>query len=446
MYGHLLLVLLPLLSALLLSPVVLRAGPEPNTRPNVLIILTDDQRWNLMETMPIVRERIGGEGMRFTRALAQNPLCCPARASLLTGQYSSSTGVWHNIPPDGGAPAFDDADTLPVWFDAAGYETAWVGKYMNRYDLLAPYVPPGWDEWYALRDQGYIDEPMAVNGELVDTQGYSTDVLSNIAGEIIRNADDPLFLVYAPFAPHKPYTAAERHEGTCDALPVTLSPAFNEADVSDKPAWIQGLAPKDEETVRGIVRKQLCSLKAVDEGVGQLLDALGDELDNTVVVFLSDNGYSLGDHRYLQKPCLYDSCLRIPFMIRYPPAIEAGSRNGSLVMNVDIAPTLLELAGISYPESAGFDGLSLAPIFEGERRVRTAALVEARNHFDRALHDYGLRTRRFKYIELATGERELYDLKADPWELENVVGDAAYARRVARLKAWLDAEVARSAE
>jgi len=421
------------------------------SRPNVLIILTDDQRWNLLDTMPTVRERIGNQGIRFTRALAQNPLCCPGRASLLTGQNSSTHGVWHNIAPEGGAPAFDDSETLATWFDAAGYRTAYVGKYLNRYDLLAPYVPPGWDEWHVLRGQGYFDPLMVRNGVEGVEEGYSTDILTDIAvgligqgawprGDAIASGatpdQAPFFLVYAPFAPHKPATPAPRHEGTCDALPVKLSPAFNEQDVSDKPLWIQSLSLKDEESVRALARDQLCSLKAVDEGVGRLLDALGDELDNTIVVFLSDNGFSLGDHRYLQKPCLYGSCLRIPLMIRYPPMIEPGSRNGSLVLNIDIAPTLLELAGVEAGEP---DGLPLVPIFEGERRVRRQALVEMRSHDDPSLHDFGLRSRRWQYIELATGERELYDLREDRWEMLNVVADPQYAGKVARFSARMEA-------
>src|SRR5215210_963118 len=352
-------------AAIVLAFVVVSPDPARAAEPpTIVIVLTDDQRWDSLWAMPTVQAQLVDRGMTFTNAFVSNPLCCPSRTTLLTGKYSHTTGVWTNEPPLGGFPAFDDSATLATWLSAAGYRTGFFGKYLNAYS--GTYIPPGWDRWFAFA-RGYFDYDVNDDGLVrrfgSDEADYSTDVTSDKAVSFIEETSGPLFIHFSPFAPHVagrwdsktgwyPIPAA-RHADLFPDLAPWRPPSFNEDDVFDKPPWIQQLTltPTLIQRLDVLLRKQLQSLQAVDEGVERILAALEatGRLDNTVVVFMSDNGFSLGEHRWVTKSLPYEESIRVPLVIRYDPLTSPGSASDELVANVDLAQTLAELAGVEAP-------------------------------------------------------------------------------------------------
>ena len=445
----------------LLETWVDRVGPNPMAaRPNIVFILTDDQRFDTIDAthsidgvtpvMPTVMSEIVNKGVRFENSFVTTALCAPSRASLLSAKYSHTTGVHDNGGSDGGFAAFDDVSTIPVWLKAAGYHTGLYGKYINGYNGAAPYIPPGWDEWHAFKQVSYFDYTLENNGAEVAygsaDADYSTDVLRDLAVQFIHDASSqqPFFLYFAPKAPHAPATPAPRHAGMFSSLPPWRPPNYNEADVSDKPAWVQAIAPwgaNKQNNQDAFDRKQLESLQAVDEAVAALLQALTDigQIDNTIIVFASDNGYSWGSHRWEPKQCEYEECMRVPLAIRYKalaplPRVESG-----FGLNIDHGLTLAELAG-AIPDP-GADGVSMVRLLDGTATTwRTDFLQE---HWDSTAGDetdvgsiptYAeVRGIPWKYNELVTGETELYDIVTDPYELSNVSSDPGNAATVAAL-------------
>lgn len=439
------------------------ADPLPQApRPNIVVVMTDDQDVASMAVMPKVRRLLADHGTTFTRSYASFPLCCPSRATLLTGQYSHNHGVRNNIPPAGGYAKLRERETLPIWLSRAGYATAHIGKYLNGYGTTDPgRVPPGWGEWYGSVDDssyrmwGYT---LNENGAL-RTYGrrtshhpadYQTDVYAAKAANYIdRHAPDrrPFFLSVAPLAPHTEIGAprsardprpAPRHAGTFAREPLPRPPSFNEADVSDKPRYIarkSRLSPERLERTTRTYRSRLESLLAVDDAVGRLVQRLQahGELDRTLFVFTSDNGWLQGEHRVPTgkiKP--YEESVRVPLILR-GPGVPAGQRRHDLVANVDLAPTVLDVANARA--GIPLDGRSL--LQPPPRRPR-ALLLEIGPRFRGEYVTYdALRTGRYKYIEYATGERELYDLSADPHERESRHDDPRYADVRRRLAAEL---------
>ncbi|MBI3648084.1 MAG: sulfatase-like hydrolase/transferase, partial [Actinobacteria bacterium] len=217
------------------------------SQPNIVLIVTDDQRWDELDAMPVVQRQLMAKGVTFTNGFVVNPLCCPSRSTILTGQWSHTTGVYREIPPRGGFESFRDSSTLATWLDAAGYDTALVGKYIDRYQhpALSGYVPPGWDRWVAFEHSSYYNYGLSIDGTVHSYQDlpgdYSTDVLAGFADQFVRSAVGPLFLYFAPAAPHAP---AIPGPGMADvAVPAgpPPPPSLDEADVSDKPAYVQAL-------------------------------------------------------------------------------------------------------------------------------------------------------------------------------------------------------------
>jgi N-acetylglucosamine-6-sulfatase len=403
---------------------------QTTSRPNIVLIVTDDQRFDTLHVMPKVRRQLVQRGMTFRRAIVTNPLCCPSRATILTGRFSHTTGVYRNTAPNGGWRAFQssESDTIATALQASGYRTALVGKYLNGYRGEEVYVPPGWDRWFA-----YMTAPTYYNYSIYDDRrgrltytrspsDYSTDVIRDKAAAFIRNTDAgrPLFLVVTPFAPHGTFIPAPRHEGDLATAPVSLGPAVNEADVSDKPGYIRGLDLADPSTVRTRTRRQWETLLAVDDLVGEISAALREtgRAGNTLVIFTSDNGLSNREHRWGQKYVPYDESIRVPLIMRLPGEIPMGSVSRTVVSNVDLAPTIADFAGVSLSA----DGVSLRSVLtDGAPSARGAVLlehVEARE----AVPTYcGVRARSFMFVRYATGEEELYDLARDPHQLRNVV-------------------------
>ena len=412
------------------------AGPAAAAPPNIVVVVTDDQRADTLQYMPTVWSELVGRGVNFTNAFVTNPLCCPSRASILTGAYSHTTGVYTNELPHGGFESFRDGSTIATWLDGAGYETALVGKYLNGYS--GSYVPPGWDRWVALTPPGYYRYGYDIDGTpvpLADQTTYSTDFLAQEALSFVEAAPRPFFLYLAPYAPHSAATPAERHANAFPDVPRWRPPSYNEEDVSDKPSWLRAI-PKWSKARRANIdrfrTRQFRSLLAVDEAIAGLLQSLSEsgELANTVFVFMSDNGLFWGEHRLTGKRYPYEESIRIPFVIRYDGLIDSARSDPRLVLGIDLAPTLAELAGAT---ASGSDGRSIVPLMQsGEGQGRARFLVEG--VADTPPTYCAVRTLRHLFVVYRNGYRELYDVLSDPWQLRNRARDPAKANLVADLR------------
>jgi N-acetylglucosamine-6-sulfatase len=455
-----------------------RVGPRPTPlRPNILFILTDDQRWDTTGgthspsgafIMPRTRAELADQGIELTNAFMTTPVCCPSRASTLSGSYAHRTGVYRNVGTNGGADDFEDASTVGTWLQSAGYRTSLIGKYLNGYadlwpDNRTPYVPPGWTEWRGLRNVAYYNyrmvEPDGMGGYEVVRHGsapedYLTDVMREKAKTFISDAvaaGEPFFLYLAFKAPHLPQIPAPRHEGTFQHIPPWRPPSYNEPDVSDKPSWVQALGPQDSADLDQIRIDQLEMLRAVDEAIGgsatygitgimEHIRKLGIA-DDTMVVFFSDNGWYWGEHRLRAKNNPYEEDVRSPMFVYYPRLAPLPRKESRFALNIDLAPTFAELAGAGVP--IAHDGVSLVRLLDGTAPTwRTDFLAEGWP----ARHPWALvRGERWKYTELPVTpgdpntpfEIELYDLLADPYELQNVASDPQYAVRIADMAARL---------
>ncbi len=435
---------------------VVAAGGSVRTdsRPNVIFIVTDDQPAdsipNPFRVMPFLQARAldpNDHWIVFDNAFVNTPLCCPSRATMLTGRFAHHTGVQDNDD----ATRLDERSTLATWLDAAGYHTGLVGKYLNGYPYGRPaYVPLGWERWWGKQQgpmtslyYGYtlIEQGRAVAYGRAPTD-HSTDVLASKATTFIREAPlgRPFFLWFAPPAPHPPWTPAPRHAGVLRDIQVTTPPSVGERDVSDKPAWVRAIDPMDAEhiaSLRADRRRAYETLLGVDDAVRQIVDAVAarGELERTVVVFTSDNGLAFGEHRWTRKSCPYEACLHVPLLIRMPGVEHRAER--AVVSTVDLAATIADLARIQ--PTTRFDGVSLVPLLEHADREALAGEVFAEFvGSDTIPAWWELRTSRFAYIELATGELELYALRSDPHELVNVAHDPRFERRLERLAGTLE--------
>ncbi len=412
--------------------------------PNIIIVLTDDQRYDSLEHMPVVSGRLATSAVRFRNAFVPTSQCCPSRASILTGRYLNDIdmgnldpAVGPVLPAVGFHQSGGDAHTLAVWLKASGYRTALLGKYMTGNNKLAPTIPPGWDEWFTCTACKYSAALARYNdnGTIVAGQAYSTDELRQRAVAFIReNAERPFFLLFAPIAPHVgergDVIPAPRHRGLLASVPPYTGGAYLEADMTDKPKWLQRtspLSPGRQAFVQDYHRKRLESLLAVDEAVGAILDAIeaiGCE-DNSVVIFTTDNGYLLGDHHYIQKLLAYEPSIRVPLLIHAPNRARSARTDDHLVLNIDLAATTLDLAGVRLPPMAG---RSLVPFLDGSSVPwRQDFLLEYKTPVFPGPPDYiGVRTLTHKYVRSSDvwsggSFEELYDLSRDPDELDNLL-------------------------
>ena len=415
----------------------------PATKPTIVFILTDDQRWDALARMPTVRQRLLERGVDFSNAFVVDPMCCPSRASILTGQYPHTTGVWSNKGRYGGFPVFRDGATVATWLRAAGYRTGLFGKYLNHYG--GRYVPPGWDRWVAIAGAAnpydlYYDYTLNVDGKLhsygTAPSAYSTDVLADQAVAFIKHSSGPLFVYFAPYGPHTPATPAERDMNAFPHIPPYRPPSFNEADVRDKPAWIRRkprFSADQTNFVDDLRRREAQSLLAVDRAVGRILGALQSthRIDQALIVYTSDNGFLLGEHRIVNKAVPYEESIRVPLIVRYDPVVRSPRADPHLVLNLDFAPTFAAAAGVPAP---GVQGRSLWPLIDGTSGPwRSDFLIEA-YRFARMPSYCGVRTERYAYVLYETGERELYDLRTDPYELRNRIRDPSLASVAASLR------------
>jgi N-acetylglucosamine-6-sulfatase len=418
-------------------------------RPSIVIILTDDQRWDMLHYMPQAKQDLQVPGVTFANAFVSNSLCCPSRASILTGNYSHTTGVYTNTPPHGGWDAFHDGgaetSTLATWLHDDGYHTALIGKYMNSYGPRNLFVPPGWDRWVAFDELNgrYYQYDLNVDG--VDVHygtkpaDYSTDVIAKYARSEINSTpfDQPLFLFVSTFAPHGPPTPAPRDVGTIGKGPNRWPPNFNEQNMHDKPKYLRDLPMVNASNESKRWRHTAESLGAVDDAVHTIVRALDrtGRLSNTMIVFTSDNGLTFGEHRWTNKLTPYEESIRVPLLIRYDPLIPPRSVDGHLVTNLDLAPTIAQLAGAPAP---AMEGAALEPLFSDpgsswRSEFLLEHLTDGRGKPNPPTY-CGVRSRDRVFIHYASGFEEYYRLRKDPYQLQNAAYDRSARRSVRRLR------------
>jgi arylsulfatase A-like enzyme len=418
-------------------------------RPNIVFVLTDDMRDDDLDAMPITRRLIADEGMEFTDAISPHPLCCPARAQLATGQYAQNNGVQHNRGVHGGFQALDPTQEASSWFRDAGYRTGFVGKFLNGY---GPHDvrPSGWTRWDALTRgvYDYVNFSMTGDGDPHRyTDSYITSVIEDHTNQTVTDfaaSGDP-FVVYAwHLAPHYritpeggrglPPSAPQDEQKFLDARPTSFDdPAFDEADVSDQPAYLRNLSPVSRTDVAAENTARLQALQSVDRAVGSLVETLDAQgvLDNTYIVFSSDNGYSLGEHRFVGKDVLTDEALQVPLLVR-GPGIAPGTTSALPVTLVDLPATFAALAGVMPGWQV--DGTSLVPTLLGEEQTfRDTTLIQTGRTLGDGWSHRGVRTDRYLYgTDGADGF--LYDRLLDPEEMVNLIDDPAYAEVQAALE------------
>ena len=422
-----------LIGALVGVGVAVRSSDTADDRPNILIIVTDDQRdAGTMHVLPRTAALFGDAGTRFEHGVVTTPLCCPSRASIFSGQYTHNHGVHKNVQGE----RFDTDHSIQAELSEAGYHTALVGKFLNGVDIEKP--PPHFDR-YAVFDDGYYDQTFNVDGELVEPE-YSTTFIQEKSLEYLEafESDDatPWMMEIAPFAPHGP-GAPEAKYADADVGDFEETPATTERNLSDKPAYVRE-SVASLERVKRVRREGLRSLLSVDDlvaAVFEQLEATG-EANNTLAFFLSDNGWQWFEHQQQNKRYPYNDSIEVPFYARWPartdlvPAGEVDDER--IVANIDIAPTVYEAAGVDPDYTV--DGRS---IFSSDRR---RILVEWTAD-DPIPKWRALWTPTSSYIVYPeTGERELYAPR-DPWQLRNVFGNdddnEPPAKEVARWDRWL---------
>lgn len=450
--------------------------------PNIVVIMTDDQEdTGSMAYMPKLQALLAEQGVTFKNSFVDLPLCAPSRASFLTGQASHNTGIKANSPLDkGGWEAFKDkeANALPVWLQNAGFKTALIGKYLNRYgqqstfgawlgwigsilnidfkrtDVGNPrdWVPPGWDLWYAFTGTGvrYYDYLINENGTILNfgdqPSDYSTDVLKDRAVRFIKDeaaTTAPFFLLIATKTPHAQGPQAipsPRYEEAFKDVPLPASSAFNEEDIRRKAVKAPRIHGESRDKLEKSYRAELQSLQSVDDLVEAVVAALKStgKLNSTVIIYTSDNGFLFGEHRLIGKSAAYEESIKVPLVMR-GPGVPANATREQLVNNLDVVATILDLAGAA-PGVAG-DGHSLAPLFaDADAPWRSALLIESPvNRFESAKHRYtGVRTATRKYVKYDGGFEELFDIAADPHELSNEAGNPSYQSDLARLRSLQD--------
>jgi len=459
-------------------------------RPNIVVIMTDDMRYDDIKYMPNTQRLLVDRGVSFDGAVAASPLCCPSRASFLTGEYVHNHSVVALTYDNGGGhgtffETSESSDTFPLDLQKEGYATVMLGKYLNQYpdtqpqelqDIRDGYIPPGWSDWHVFYDKTssdggpyYYDYTLNEDGNLVyygkDASDYSTDILANKALESIdkySSSGSPFFIFLSVFGPHNPATPADRDKGL--SVSFDKSPSYNEADVSDKPLYVSNLPkiPYSSDTsysyksIRNNNKKRVRALQSVDEAVALLVAKLKADgvYDNTYIVFTSDHGYMLGEHRIPEgKRVPYEESVRVPLFIVGPSVVSGRTISDTAVSLVDMAPTFQDWASASNSGDA-MDGVSLADLlldpdrnslsrryvlmeFAGESQG-TINSEDLSDTFSSTMTNWqAVRNKRYVYILYADGEQEFYDLAKDPYEMINVFTDSTYAKVLNRFQSTL---------
>jgi arylsulfatase A-like enzyme len=383
--------------------------------PNILIIVTDDQRDGL-HVMPDTLRWFDQGGTSFSNAYATTPTCCPSRASIITGRYSHN----HRVTNEGRATVLDENTTISYYLDKAGYHTALFGKYLNSWPIDRP--PAHWDEFAYFKNSTadtYVGKGWNIDGTIGNTGSYATDYIGARAVSVIRNVASPWLLYLSTPNPHGPWTTEPEYSKAAVG-PWDGNPAVFEEDLSDKPPYVQQSSTSFTAGSRQR-KKQLRTLYSVDDMVQRVFSALQDagQLDNTLAIFVSDNGYLWGEHRRCCKSVPYTQSIQVPMFARWSGQFAAGATDRRLVATIDILPTVLDAAGVTAT-TAPVDGRSLRA---GGRRTRLLAeFFESRSV---APPWSSTVTASYQYVEYndGSGFREYYDLAQDPWQLRNLLGD-----------------------
>jgi arylsulfatase A-like enzyme len=443
--------------SLALAPSLQAAEPA---RPNILYIMADDHAAHAISAYgsklnktPNI-DRIAKDGMRFTNCFVTNSICTPSRATIITGKYSHMNGVPVFNHIDGSQP------TLPKYLQAAGYHTGMIGKWHLGSE------PTGFAYWNILPGQGVYHDPVFITKDGKKKHpGYCTDIITDFALEFLKDRpkDKPFFLMCHHKAPHRPWDPDEKHKKMFENVQVpepppetfnddyaTRSDAAREAtmridrdlnarDLKEKPPeGLTGAALKKWKYQR-YMRDYLACVASIDDNVGRVLDYLDKNglAENTIVVYTSDQGFFLGEHNWFDKRFMYEESLRMPFLVRWPGKVKAGSVNAGMILNVDFAPMMMDAAGLKTP--ADMQGKSFLPLLKGEKPKDWRTSMYYRYYHYPMHHQvqphYGLRTERYKLIFYnKITQWELFDLEKDPYELKNVYADPANADTVKKLK------------
>ncbi|MFL5867552.1 MAG: sulfatase [Thermoleophilaceae bacterium] len=428
------------------------AARAAKARPNIVFVLTDDLAWNLVRYMPHVRQ-MERNGVTFTRYFVTDSLCCPSRSSIFTGRFPHNTKIFTNLGPDGGYQVFhqrhEERSTFATAIRSRGYGTSFMGKYLNGYEPSSLLVPHGWTDWH-VAGNGYpeFNYNLNENGHLFHyarrPQDYLTDVVARKGSAFINGAADahqPFALEIATFAPHSPFTPAPRDAADFPGLQAPRGPAFNTAN-TNPPRWLAGRPPLRPRAIRRLdnaFHRRAQAVEAVDDLIARLELTLAARglADNTYIVFSSDNGFHLGEHRLHQgKMTAFDTDIRVPLIV-VGPGLPKGKRVGALAQNVDLRPTFSRLAGAGVPKIV--DGRSLVPWLRGHKvkRWRHAVLIEHHGpkgagpdkQSDNPTSYEAIRLKSSVYVEYANGDREYYNLVRDPNELHNTYAHLSKRRR-----------------
>ena len=425
------LVLGMLVLALLTNCSSMSEETEDEPKPNIILVLTDDLDATSipLSRMANIKRYMVDQGTTFENAFVTNPLCCPSRVTILRGQYSHNHGVLTNGPPDGGFKKFNslgrEKSTVATWLQNGGYRTVLIGRYLN--DTPRGQKPPGWNE---VHGGGY---------KAADV--HHTDWFADKASSFIRSTKGkrkPFFIYLATKSPHRPAIPAARHADAFPGVKAPRPPSFNEQDVSDKPGWIsdkRSLSARGIDEIDKLYRKRLQSMLAIDEMIEQLVGSLSysGKLENTYIVFSSDHGFSQGEHRRKWgKGAAYEESIRVPLIVR-GPSVPQGKTREHMVLNNDLAPTIAQLGGVNTPSFV--DGRSLEPLLRSypppPSNWRSRFLVEGYDSGERSVVSpyKAVRTEDHLWVEYTNGERELYDLSTDPYQLQSLHDTASRSLR-----------------
>lgn len=458
---------LVLTACLSISAGIIGYPAENRGVPNVVFVLTDDQRWDFMSCAghPFLKtpniDRIAAEGARFANMFVTTSLCSPSRASMLSGMYPHAHGVVNNF-----TDYPNDLPSFPRQLKAAGYATAYIGKWhMNENSDDAR---PGFDYWASHKGQAqYYDTPFCINGRREVLKGYYTHRVTDLAVDWLKQQRGPFMLILGHKAPHTPVVPEPKYAHLYDSAAIGYpASAFT---LDDKPDWIRprlmtwhGIygplwgfrekfpdpRPEGAAQFAQFVRAYASVIKSVDDSLARIFRVLQEtgQLDNTLLIFAADNGFFLGEHGMMDKRTMHEESIRVPLLVRYPPLVRPGTVVQPMVLNIDLAPSILDICGA--PPLQNIHGRSWKKLLSGDATGWRSSWFYEYNYekqFPYTPNVRGVRTDDWKYIHYPHGDggpdrhkAELYDLKADPHELKNLIDDPRYAGKLAELKAELD--------